>query len=221
MRKLLALALIALALAGGVAFVSVEHSNPRRSVRWRGLQLKPPPIGAPKMRKLLALALIALALAGGVAFVSLESRPPPQRAAPATAAAETSPSRSSLHAQAARPRPDRAGSRRRRRRLQLRTTLPRRSVQHRQRQLLKPPPHSFGSLDMRKLLALALIALALAGGVAVYSLSNPPPPQRATTATARAADCGPPIPARASSGRDSRKLQYGTCMEYPAHCEHA
>jgi hypothetical protein len=39
---------------------------------------------------------------------------------------------------------------------------------------------------MRKLVALALLALALAGGVAVYSLEQATPPQRAPATTADA-----------------------------------
>ena len=67
MKKYLALALLALALAGGVAAVSTdEPASGAGGLHRRGL-LKPPPIGATPMKKYLALALLALALAGGVA----------------------------------------------------------------------------------------------------------------------------------------------------------
>ena len=79
MRKLFALALLALALAGGVAFVSIEHSTP--APRAAPQTAETSPFGVPPMRKLLALALLALALVGGVAFVSLE-KPTPTSACP-------------------------------------------------------------------------------------------------------------------------------------------
>ena len=62
MRKLLALALLALALAGGVAAGSSILSLQPATGGLRELRLTEAP-----MRKLLALALLALALAGGVA----------------------------------------------------------------------------------------------------------------------------------------------------------
>ena len=78
MQKHLALALLALALAGGVAaFTSI---NPRPALANPGCSgsglLNLPPIGATLMKKYLALALLALAIVGGVAAVStINARP--------------------------------------------------------------------------------------------------------------------------------------------------
>ncbi len=69
MRKLVALALLALALGGGVAVVSVERPTSAHADCGSARLLKPLP-RRPTMRKLIALALLALALAGGVAAVS-------------------------------------------------------------------------------------------------------------------------------------------------------
>ena len=77
MRKLIALALVALALAGGVAVISVERRPPRTPIAAPAAETSP--FRGPAMRKLIALALLALALAGGVAVVSLE-RPTPAHA---------------------------------------------------------------------------------------------------------------------------------------------
>jgi hypothetical protein len=75
MRKLIALAMIALALASGVAVYNIEKPAPRRSVQQQRL-LKPPHPESNHMHKLLALALLALAVAGGVAVYSLEKPAP-------------------------------------------------------------------------------------------------------------------------------------------------
>ena len=75
MRKLLALALLALALTGGVVVVASFDAKP--ALACAGLRLlKTPPIGATTMKKLLALALIALVLAGGVAVVTTMTAAP-------------------------------------------------------------------------------------------------------------------------------------------------
>ena len=86
MKKYLALALLALALAGGVAAFDLDQPASGAGELQRPELLKPPPYGVIAMKKYLALALLALALAGGVAAFTSSTRVRRWRVAAARAA---------------------------------------------------------------------------------------------------------------------------------------